>query len=406
MLFDQRIRRVAGRTSFGLVMLAAGAAALAASRPAAVAAAIGAVEKAVACNSPSPCSTTSNSGKGSAINGTSAKGTGIYGSGQAYGVEGFSARMTGVFGASNGFAGVYGSSPAGWGVYGLNQSEVSGAGVYGSSPSVGVYGTATADGGAAIQGYANNNGTGVFGDSESGYALEGITDEGYGVVAQAYDQGNGVYVSVDGPGYGLSSYTNGGLAIYGNNSNGIGSDLEGSYIGIVGRAPASGGYPMVLTDSNENDVFYVDGVGDVYYSGGLINFARVKGGGSIKSFSAKTTSPTVEDTGTAELVNGVAQVRLDPTFAASIDSKTAYRVFVTPGGDTRGLFVATKSPSGFVVRESQAGRSTVTFDYRIVATALGQAGQRMAFVNGSGPRAAAAVIPRLKVAKRKPPTKP
>jgi hypothetical protein len=60
------------------------------------------------------------------------------------------------------------------------------------------------------------------------------------------------------------------------------------------------------------------------------------------------------------LVSGVAVVRLDPTFAASIDPTMAYRVFVTPAGDTRGLFVATRGATGFVVRESQAGRSTVS----------------------------------------------
>ena len=110
----------------------------------------------------------------------------------------------------------------------------------------------------------------------------------------------------------------------------------------------------------------------------------------MKSYSAKSTLPTVEDTGTAALVRGAAVVRLDPTFAASVDPNASYRVFLTPNGDTRGLFVATKTPSGFVVREAQAGHASVSFDYRIVATALGQAGQRMApLVAPVAPRASA-----------------
>ncbi len=76
----------------------------------------------------------------------------------------------------------------------------------------------------------------------------------------------------------------------------------------------------------------------------------------VRSFSAHSTQPTVEDTGTAQLVAGAAGVRLDPAFAASIEPTAAYRVFVTPNGGTRGLFVASKSAGGFVVRESQAGR--------------------------------------------------
>jgi hypothetical protein len=90
-------------------------------------------------------------------------------------------------------------------------------------------------------------------------------------------------------------------------------------------------------------------------------------------------------------------VALDPTFAASIDAGTVYRVFLTPGGDTRGLFVAAKTPRGFIVRETQGGRSTLSFDYRIVATALGQSGQRMAVAAGAfAPRAAQPSRPALR----------
>jgi hypothetical protein len=46
------------------------------------------------------------------------------------------------------------------------------------------------------------------------------------------------------------------------------------------------------------------------------------------------------------------------------------------------------------VRESQGGRSTVTFDYRIVATAAGQANLRMAVVTPAVRAAApAAALP-------------
>jgi hypothetical protein len=81
-----------------------------------------------------------------------------------------------------------------------------------------------------------------------------------------------------------------------------------------------------------------------------------------------------------------------------IDAKSAYRVFVTPRGDTRGLFVALTTASGFIVRESQGGRATVSFDYRIVATALGQAGQRMAVTSAAlaAPRATLPVLPKMK----------
>ena len=137
----------------------------------------------------------------------------------------------------------------------------------------------------------------------------------------------------------------------------------------------------MLTDATPNTLLQVDGSGNLAISGSYETFASTIGGGKARSFSAKSTCRRSRIPGTAQLVNGIAVVRLDPTFAASIDPMTAYRVFVTPAGDTRGLFVATRTPAGFVVRESQAGRATVAFDYRIVATALGQTGQRMTRIN-------------------------
>jgi hypothetical protein len=139
---------------------------------------------------------------------------------------------------------------------------------------------------------------------------------------------------------------------------------------------------LVATDANANTVFQVDGHGNVS-AASYSYLSSTASGGKARSFSAATTQPTIEDTGTAQLVSGVAVVRLDPTFAASIDLTTAYRVFVTPAGDTRGLYVANRTAAGFVVRESQAGRATVGFDYRVVATALGKAGQRMAQINAA-----------------------
>jgi hypothetical protein len=65
-----------------------------------------------------------------------------------------------------------------------------------------------------------------------------------------------------------------------------------------------------------------------------------------------------------------------------MDRSTAYHVFITPDGDTRGLYVATKTAEGFIVRETQGGRGTLSFDYRIVASLDGQATRRMTLSRG------------------------
>ncbi len=120
----------------------------------------------------------------------------------------------------------------------------------------------------------------------------------------------------------------------------------------------------------------------------MIAFARTPGGRRAGTFSARATQPTIEDTGTARLVNGTAVVALDAAFSATIDRAAKYRVFLTADGETRELYVAAKSPASFTIREAQGGRSTVEVDYRIVAPLEGESGQRMSLTRAAEPRVA------------------
>ena len=55
-----------------------------------------------------------------------------------------------------------------------------------------------------------------------------------------------------------------------------------------------------------------------------------------------------------------------------------YQVFLTPDGDVRGpLYVSQKFAGGFTVREAQGGRSSIFFDYRIVAHRAGSSDARL-----------------------------
>ena len=71
-----------------------------------------------------------------------------------------------------------------------------------------------------------------------------------------------------------------------------------------------------------------------------------------------------EDFGTAKLKRGHTIVKLDADFAKVI-KRGDYRVFLTPEGDCRGLYVRRKSTS-FEVREFGDGKSSVAFSYRII----------------------------------------
>ena len=58
-------------------------------------------------------------------------------------------------------------------------------------------------------------------------------------------------------------------------------------------------------------------------------------------------------------------VKLDADFGKVI-KRGDYRVFLTPEGDCRGLYVQRKGAASFEVCELAGGKSNVTFSYRIV----------------------------------------
>lgn len=71
-----------------------------------------------------------------------------------------------------------------------------------------------------------------------------------------------------------------------------------------------------------------------------------------------------EDFGTAKLRAGRALIKLDADFAKVITRD--YRVFLTPEGDCRGLYIRRKTAASFEVRELMGGESAVAFSYRVV----------------------------------------
>ncbi len=85
-----------------------------------------------------------------------------------------------------------------------------------------------------------------------------------------------------------------------------------------------------------------------------------------------------EDFGSGRLSNGEAVIHLDPVFAQTVNTGMDYHVFPVPNGDCKGLYVAEKTASGFVVRELGAGKSNIAFDYRIVARRKGYENIRLA----------------------------
>ncbi len=347
--------------------------------PAAYAAtAFATIASAVNCATTGACVSGTNTSSGPGVSGTSAKGYGVEGvstsndglkgiSTSSNGVSGSSTSALGAKGISSTSYGVYGASTSGSGVYGqTSATKTKQAGIVGKDLSTkygdtndGVLGVVTG-GGYGVEGDASTNASGgVLGNATTGNGVDGMSESGYGVTATT-ETGSSA------------------LEVY-NAKGTYGVFAEAPKIGLLGYSLA--GDPLSLVGQNGGTVFFVDSTGNVHYSGMLESDTRAGNGTTIASFSPRSTRPTVEDTGNARLTGGGASVAFDPALAASIDTSASYDVFLTPDGDTRGLYVASKTSRGFTVRESQGGRSSVAFAYRIVAVAAGHATQRMSAVD-------------------------
>jgi hypothetical protein len=287
--------------------------------------------------------------------------------------------------------GVLGTSPSGTGVLGKSSFA---NGVVGQTSNSYPNGTNNQFGSGVmgIDATTDNNpfNNGVFGTSPSGTGVYGASTNGSGVLGNST---NWMAVAA------YSPY----IAIYAvgqGRSDSDGAFIIGDYIGVVSQAPAgTGTYPLMLTDLSANILDFTNGNGDLFVHGTINNFARVRNGNTVVSFGVTSASPSVEDTGSGQLVDGMAVVNLDPTFVQAIDPRQAYHVMLTPDGDTLGLFVASKRPDGFVVREVRGGHGSLSFDYHVYAAKFDHASERMILMT---PAQAAAFLPHVKHVARHP----
>ena len=316
---------------------------------------VGADAAITSCSSVSSCIFGSNSSSGTGVEGGSSKGFGIAGvSSSGHGVNGTSVTSFGVVGITTENATSTGTARAG--VLGEDSStnkKAFNSGVAGSSAyGYGVTGTTTAYGSTAYGGKFTGTPNGLFTnemDVDDVQALNNQSDTqnpllsggGYFNVYGIYrDSGDGAFppeLMINGIGCAISPYEP---------------------------------YPQADNCSSVFNV-YSDGTGSfqgtVYSSGSDVKRTKSTSGKDVATFNARSASPTLEDFGTATLRNGAASVALEPTFASTISP--GYMVFVTPHGDSNSLYTV-NSPNGFVVRESKGGRSTLSFDYRIVGKPL------------------------------------
>jgi hypothetical protein len=269
-------------------------------------------------------------------------------------------------------------------VTGYDDSADGGFGLYGES----VVGTAvlaiansTSGYQRAIQGETESTGgIGVLGNSvpSTGYSIgvEGTTlsTTGKGVYGQIGNSSSntgsgfftlGIGVWGDGgsttPGFGVfGSSDTGSAAVFVNNTN--------AHYTVFAQNNYATGDPFYAYNSATNKGCMIDYNGDLTCSGSKNAVVPIHEG-SRKVALAAIESPKnwFEDFGSAQLVNGIAVVALDPDFIETVNTDMDYKVFPVPNGDCKGLYVTNKTARSFEVRELGSGTSSVSFDYRITA---------------------------------------
>src|SRR5580704_4487726 len=356
----------------------------------------------------------------------SGKTVGVFGSG-ADGVQG-SGTVYGVYGASSttGATGVYGTAPQ-FGLYGVASGSGNTVGVYGSGAdglqgtgtvngvyaaggSDGVYGTAPNFGLYGVATATSGNSVGVF-----GYGIDGLQGSGtkYGVYSAVTSTGTagtyGVYGSPSSTGmqpyflfdgtFDLHALPQAGVWADTNWDGDLGdgfqyvpallatadNNLAAAFVNNSNLVPAiialnsgtGGGGPSavdVLRAEGTGGSCTLTGGGDAACTGTLKSVVATlssQGAQRVETYAVQSAENWFEDAGTAQLVNGAASVNLEPVFGQTVNAGVEYHVFLTPKGDSEGLYVSHETPQGFEVHEQRGGHSSIAFDYRIMAKRVG-----------------------------------
>lgn len=272
----------------------------------------------------------------------------------ANGARGVTGWAHGVSGATTGVRGDS-ESPAGTGVAGFsNATTGSTYGVYGETMShsdwtVAVWGNARGQSGVTTGVWGTTNSStggarGVMGYASATagetYAIVGENASPSGWAAAFNSAGNGVWIGTTrgrealGVNLGDVVVDEGNLAVGGNVTVGGNSSVGGSKSAVV---PTEDGSRLLYTEESA----------EVWFT----------------------------DYGFSSLVDGTAQVVIDPIFAQTVNLDQPYHVFVQVYGDAD-VYVTNRTAAGFAVRLRE-GDPTSEFSYRIVAKRRGFEDQRL-----------------------------
>lgn len=313
-------------------------------------------------------------------------------------IDGLSSYVTGTGGI-----GVYGSSPDYFGVWGVSTNN---NGIYGSSTNdEGIRGVTTAD--ENVTGFLT---AGVFGSNTSTGAeatgIVGIANAATRAVGvRAVAGGTTSYQDATVNRIGLTANSP-QLALYAYSESTTGQRYSGHFVAEFDNNDATYNEPRAqLAGYNPdgvgllgNELYY----GGYFYSGGTTTGGyayvgsrentgtvgspvwvnhKIIGNGAVSTiveghnkeqvtmFAPEAPEVLFMDNGRGQLLNGEAEVVLDPVLAKNIyvSEERPIKVFIQMEGENNGVYVHSKSAKGFKVKELLNGKHTADFTWFVIA---------------------------------------
>jgi hypothetical protein len=246
-------------------------------------------------------------------------------------------------------------------------SDLPGIGVHGVADGTGVIG----EGRTGVFGNSVGGGNGVWGRSPQANGVQGVSG--------SYNA-SGVYGQNNVGGWGVAGRTFGLLnsdraAVLGESlrdPSAPTSSPNGKAAGVLGYSETGYGGVFITGQAGSNFPWVNSGglrvVGEIVKTQGEYSEALPHPDGSQRLLYAPLSPESwYEDYGRAQLVEGRAEVELDADFVAVLGiDDGSYHVFLTPEGDTSGLYVSGRDARAFTVREQHNGTGSVEFSYRVV----------------------------------------
>ena len=255
---------------------------------------------------------------------------------------------------------------------------------------------ASGDGQSALYTYRNrnvmNDGTG-YGLTSTNTAMKGYSFWGdqysFGTAGfnyNDYSRCGGVLGAVEWGGYwGSLGYKSSGLLTYGgyftSYTSGTGKSSQpstGIGIGAWGDLMGADIHGKVYGVYAEGENYATYSNGPVYKNNLDVHLQENGAGANTVLYTNVSTEVTVQTSGYATLTSGHANIAFDQAFAASVSSDQPVVVTVTPMGNSKGVYLAEVSKSGFKVVENNDGTSNVTVSYIAIGKRAGYENPKLA----------------------------